>query len=134
MNMAERHTIVSEARGEPLPSGQVGARLYVPLSGSPSGRWSRDLSARLTTELMGRSAVGHLRLNDIVQGDHIVLEGVEESEAPNLADALQRAVEATNSACEDRLEQPNENMARDTADSIAQRIGGEAPPGVPPGT
>jgi hypothetical protein len=134
INMAERHTIVSEARGEPLPSGQVGARLYVPLSGSPSGRWSRDLSARLTTELTGRSAVGHLRLNDIVQGDHIVLEGVEESEAPNLADALQRAVEATNNACEDRLEQPNENMPRDTADSIAQRMGGDARPSVPPGS
>src|SRR5690349_11583629 len=92
--MPERHTIVSEARGEPLPTGRVGARLYVPLSGSPSGRWSRDLSARLTTELMGQSAIGHLRLNDIVQGDHIVLDGVEEREASNVADALRRAVEA----------------------------------------
>jgi hypothetical protein len=73
--MAERHTIVGEARGEPLPAGRVGVRLHVPLSGSPSGRWSRDLSARLTTELTGHSAVGHLRLNDIVQGDHIVLRG-----------------------------------------------------------
>jgi hypothetical protein len=132
INMAERHTIISEARGEPLPTGRVGARLYVPLSGSPSGRWSRDLSARLTTELAGRSAVGHLRLNDLVQGDHIVLEGVEEGEASNLADALQRAVDATNSACEDRAEQPNENMPRDTADAIAQRIGVNAPPDVPP--
>jgi hypothetical protein len=88
----------------------------------------------LTTELMGRSAVGHLRLNDIVQGDHIVLEGVEESEAPNLAHALQRAVDATNNACEDRAAHPNENMPRDTADAIAQRIGVDAPPGVPPGS
>ena len=132
--MAERHTIVSEARAEPLPTGRVGARLYVPLSGSPSGRWSRDLSARLTAELTGRSAVGHLRLNDLVQGDHIVLEGVEESEASNLADALQRAVEATNSACEDRAEQPDENMPRDTADAIARRIGVDTPPVVPPGS
>ena len=130
--MAERHTIVSEARGEPLPSGQVGARLYVPLSGSPSGRWSRSLSARLTTELTGQAAVGHLRLNDIVQGDHIVLEGVEEREGSKLADALQRAVDATNDACEDRAEKPNENMPRDTADAIAQRIGANAPPDVPP--
>ena len=131
--MAERHTIVSEARAEPLPSGRVGARLYVPLSGSPSGRWSRDLSARLTTELTGQSAVGHLRLNDIVRGDHIVLEGVEEGEASNLAGALQRAVDATNDACEDRAE-PNQNMSRHTADAIAQRIGVDAPPDVPPGS
>jgi hypothetical protein len=132
INMAERHTIVSEARGEPLPTGRVGVRLFVPLSGSPSGRWSRDLSARLTTELTGQSAVGHLRLNDIVQGDQIVLEGVEEREAPSLADALQRAVDATNNACEDRIEQPNENMPRDTADAIAHRIGVDAPPELPP--
>jgi hypothetical protein len=132
INMAERHTIVGEARGEPLPSGRVGVRLYVPLSGSPSGRWSRDLSARLTTELTGRSAVGHLRLNDIVQGDHIVLEGVEEREASNLAAALRRAVDATNNACEDRAELPNENMPRDTADAIAQQIGVDTPPDIPP--
>jgi hypothetical protein len=132
--MAERHTIVSEARGEPLPSGRVGVRLYVPLSGSPSGRWSRDLSARLTTELTGQAAVGHLRLNDIVQGDHIVLEGVEERETQTLADALQCAVDATNNACEDRIEHSNQNMPRDTADAIAQRVGVDAPPGVPPGS
>ena len=130
--MAERHTIVGEARGEPLPAGRVGVRLHVPLSGSPSGRWSRDLSARLTTELTGQSAVGHLRLNDIVQGDHIVLEGVEEREAPNLADALQRAVDATNDACEESGVQPTENMPRDTADAIAQRVVADAPPDVPP--
>jgi hypothetical protein len=130
--MAERHTIVGEARGEPLPAGRVGVRLHVPLSGSPSGRWSRDLSARLTTELTGQSAVGHLRLNDIVQGDHIVLEGVEEREAPNLADALQRAVDATNDACEERGVQPAENMPRDTADAIAQRVVADAPTDVPP--
>ena len=132
--MAERHTIVSEPRGEPLPSGQVGARLYVPLSGSPSGRWSRYLSARLTTELTGHAAVGHLRLNNIVQGDQIVLDGVEEREAANLADALRRAVDATNKACEDRDEQPNENMPRDTADAIAQRIGVHASADGPPGS
>jgi hypothetical protein len=132
--MAERHTIVSEARGEPLPSGRVGVRLYVPLSGSPSGRWSRDLSARLTTELTGRSAVGHLRLNDIVQGDHIVLEGVEEREASALAAALRRAVDATNDACEDRAEPPDENMPRHTADAIAQRIGTDGRADAPPGS
>ena len=132
--MAERHTIVGEARGEPLPAGRVGVRLHVPLSGSPSGRWSRDLSARLTTELTGQSAVGHLRLNHIVQGDHIVLEGVEEGEAPNLADALQRAVDATNNACEEHAAQTTENMPRDTADAIAQRVAVDAPRDAPSGS
>jgi hypothetical protein len=88
----------------------------------------------LTTELTGQSAIGHLRLNDIVQGDHIVLEGVEEREASNVADALRRAVEATNKACEDRGDQPNENMPRDAADAIAQRIGVDTPPVAPPRT
>jgi hypothetical protein len=129
--MAERHTIVGEARGEPLPAGRVGVRLNVPLSGSPSGRWSRDLSARLTTELTGHSAVGHLRLNNIVRGDHIVLEGVEEREAPDLAGALQRAVDATNSACEERAEQPMENMPGHTADAIAKRVVVDPSPDAP---
>jgi hypothetical protein len=132
--MAERHTIVGEARGEPLPAGRVGVRLRVPLSGSPSAHWSRDLSARLTTELTGQSAVGHLRLNHVVQGDHIVLEGVEEGEAPNLADALRRAVDATNNASEERAAQPTENMPRDTADAIAQRVVVDAPRDVPSGS
>ena len=95
----EEHRIVDEPSGEPLPVGRVGVRLRVPLSGSPSPRWSRDLSARLSNELTGHAAVGHLRLNDIVQGDHIVLEGVEAREAPNLADALRRAVDGANHAC-----------------------------------
>ena len=97
--MFEEHRIVAEPSGEPLPVGRVGVRLRVPLSGSPSPRWSRDLSARLSNELTGHAAVGHLRLNDIVQGDHIVLEGVEAREAPNLADALRRAVDGANQAC-----------------------------------
>ena len=85
--MFAEHRIVDQPSGEPLPVGRVGVRLRVPLSGSPSPRWSRDLSARLSNKLTGHAAVGHLRLNDIVQGDHIVLEGVEAREAPNLADA-----------------------------------------------
>jgi hypothetical protein len=134
MGMAERHSIVGEARGEPLPAGQVGVRLRVRLSGSPSGRWSRDLSARLTTELTGQSAVGHLRLDDIVQGDHIVLEGVEEGEAPDLAGALRRAIDATNDACEEGGAQPTENMPRHRADAIARRVAVDDPADAPPGS
>ncbi len=102
--MSEHHRIVGEARGEPLAAGRVGVRVRIPLSGCPSSRWSHDLSARLTNELVGHQAVGHLRLNDIVQGDQLVLEGVEAGEAPALAEALRRAVGATNEACPDEAE------------------------------
>ena len=89
------------AVGEPLPAGRVGVRLRIPLSGSPSARWSHDLSARLTVELTGHVAIGHLRLNEIVHGQEIVLEGVEAGEAPTIAGAVERAVDATNAACAD---------------------------------
>src|SRR5215218_6438715 len=109
--MTERHRIVGSASGEPLPDGRVGVRVRIPLSGCPSGRWSRDLSARLANELLGHPAVGHLRLNDIVQGDQIVLEGVEEREAPLLSSALARAVAATNADCTTDPE-PEANVAK----------------------
>jgi len=49
-------------------------------------------------ELVGHATVGYLRLNEIVQGDQIVLDGVEHQEAPALAVALCRAIDATNHA------------------------------------
>jgi hypothetical protein len=119
--MTEHHRLVGPARGEPLPDGRVGVRVRIPLSGCPSARWSRDLSARLSNELVGHAAVGHLRLNDLVQGDHIVLEGVEEREAPLLSDALARAVEATNAACPTERERPG-NIPQRHADAIAGDI------------
>lgn len=123
--MSEDHHIVGEPRGEPLPAGRVGIRVLVPLSGSPSRRWSRDLSARLTTELTGRHpAIGHLRLNDVVHGDHIVLEGVEDRDTGQLADALRRAVEATNRACTSDSE-AEADSARRQAEAIAQEIAAE---------
>jgi hypothetical protein len=122
--MTERHRIVGSATGEPLPDGRVGVRVRIPLSGCPSPRWSRDLSARLTNELVGHAAVGHLRLNEIVQGDHIVLEGVEEREASLLSDALARAVTATNAACPTESEGAG-NVSQPRADAIAGEIGVE---------
>jgi hypothetical protein len=119
--MSEHHRIVGEARGEPLPAGRVGIRARIPLSGCPSPRWSRDLSARLTNQLVGHVAVGHLRLNDIVQGDQVVLEGVEASEAPALAEALRLAVAATNDACPDEAERTSA-AARDDAQAIAHQV------------
>jgi hypothetical protein len=119
--MSEQHRIVGEARGEQLPAGRVGVRVRIPLSGCPSRRWSRALSARLSNELVGHAAVGHLRLNDIVQGDELVLEGVEAEEARPLAGALRRAVDATNAACAATPEPPA-GPAHADADAIAHDI------------
>jgi hypothetical protein len=121
--MSEEHQIVGLARGEPLPAGRVGVCLRFPLSGSPSPRWSRDLSARLALELTGRAAVGHLRLNELVQGHEIVLEGVESDEASNIAGAVERAVDATNSDCADSKDvDQSENAPRTEADGVARQV------------
>ena len=119
--MTEHHEIVGASHGEPLPKGRVGVRVRVPLSGCPSARWSHDLSARLATELVGHPAIGHLRLNDIVQGDQIVLEGVEEREAQLLSEALRRAIEATNAACTVDPS-PGGNVPQPEADAIAHKV------------
>jgi len=118
--MFEDHRIV-QVRGEPLPAGRVGVRVRARLSGCPSRRWSRHLSARLANELSGHKAVGHLRLNDIVQSDQIVLEGVEASEAPVLAGTLRRAVHASNYACPDPQDS-TANVPQGQADEIARQI------------
>ena len=121
--MSEDYRIVSRARGEPLPGRTFGVRVYVRLSGCPSRRWSRDPGARLIRELSGHAAVGHVRLNvnDVVQGDQIVLERVEASETTERAGALQRAVDAANRAGVDAPNQP-ENVTQGEADSIARDI------------
>jgi hypothetical protein len=119
--MIEDHQIVGESHGEPLPAGRVGVRVRVQLSGCPSGRWSTVLSANLYKQLLGHAAVGHLRLDEIVQGDEIVLDGVEESEAPTLAGTLQRAVDDTNKACT-RETDPTANVAQEDADAIARQV------------
>ena len=121
--MSEIHHIAGAARGEPLPEGRVGARVRMPLSGTPSPRWSRALSAQLANELTGHAAVGHLQLDEVVQGCELVLEGVEEREAPALGDCLMRAVEAAN-ACvpEHREAGPPTNMPPTEADRIAVMV------------
>ena len=121
--MTESYQIVSQARGEPLPEGCTGVRVRVQLSGCPSRRWSRDLAAQLSQELVGHTAVGHLRVNvdDIVQADQIVLEGVEQHEAPALGAALEQAVDAANRASTAVPNAPP-NMAQKEADGIARTI------------
>jgi hypothetical protein len=121
--MSEDFRII-EVRGEPLPAGSVGVRVRVRLSGCPSRRWSRDVIARLGNELVGHASVGYLRLNEIVQGDQIILEGVEGNEAPALADALRRAVDATNQTS--TIEQSSTaNVSQEEADAIADQIARE---------
>jgi hypothetical protein len=118
--MSEHHQIVGDARGEPLP-GSIGVRVRIQLSGCPSSQWSSALRVNLSNELVGHAAVGHMRLNDLVQGDQIVLEGVEASEAPTLAGSLQRAVEATNRA-QIGDQTTNANAEQEEADAVAHQI------------
>jgi hypothetical protein len=122
--MSEEHQIVGLASGEPLPEGHVGVCLRFPLSGTPSARWSRDLTARLGAELTGRAAVGHLRLNQLVQGREIVLEGVESDEASHIAGAVERAVDAANDDCaDDKHVNEDENDPQTTAHALADEVG-----------
>ena len=121
--MSEDYRIIGQFRGEPRPTGCVGVRVRVRLSGCPSRRWSQALAGRLATELAGHAAVGHLRINinEIVRGDQIVLEGVEASEATALVQPLQRAVDGANQAA---TREPNRdrNVTQREADAIAGQI------------
>jgi hypothetical protein len=94
----------------------------VPLSGAPGAHWSKTLAAHLTTELLGCSAVGHLHVNDVVQGRDIVLEGVEEADATILGDCLQRAVDAANQACCRDAPPAPVNMSPPEAQAIAGEV------------
>ncbi len=117
--MSEDYRIV-EVR-ESLPAGGVGVRVRVRLSGCPSRRWSRGVCARLASELVGHAAIGQLRHNEILQGDQILIEGVEEREAPALAYALQRAVDATNQALAGE-QSSTVKAAQKEGDAIADQI------------
>jgi hypothetical protein len=96
----------------------------IPVSGCPSHRWSRALTGHLVNELTGHAAVGHLRLNNIVQADQIVLEGVEAAEAPYLGDILQRAVDAINDALArtDARNRPDTNVSAAKPSAIARQV------------
>jgi hypothetical protein len=127
--MPEHHEIIGPARGEPLPADRAGARIRVPLDASPSPRWSGALTARLATGLTGHPAVGHLRLNGVVQGPDIVLEGVEQREAELLGPVLRAAIDAANHACAATDDQPptplnmDAAQARDVAHAVSVTVG-----------
>ena len=120
--MSESHQLSGAVHGEPLPSGRVGARVVVPLTGTPGPRWSRVLTAHLAQDLSGHRAVGHLHVSGIVQGRALVLEGVEPREAADLGRCLRRAVELANRACENDPAPCETNMSPDEARAIAQDV------------
>jgi hypothetical protein len=123
--MNETHAITGPARGECLPPDRVGARVRLPLECAPTPRWSDALAARLATALTGHAAIGHLRLNHLVQGSEIVLEGVESAEAEALGPVLRYAIAAANHACEDgRGDGPAAagNMDQGEADRLARAV------------
>lgn len=98
-------------------------RVRLRLSGCPSRRWSRAFAGHLATQLTGHAAVGHLRVNvnEIVQGDEIVLDGVEPSEAQALAEPLRHALDSANQAA---TAEPNSarNVTQREADNVAGQI------------
>jgi hypothetical protein len=121
--MSEDYRIIGRPRGEPRSLGDVGVRVRVQLSGRPSRRWTRDLGARLTRELVAHPGTAHLRVNvdELVQGDEIVLDGVEDREARALADAVHRAVDAANRANADETA-GSPNVSQGEADEVASHI------------
>lgn len=121
--MAEQHFISGPARGEPMPDGEVGARVRIPLSGTPTARWSRVVEGRLTKALIGHPHVGHLHIRHLVRGADLVLEGVEEREAEALGPALREAVAAANRKTAGDPPPPPENMSQELADRIAEALG-----------
>ena len=128
--MSESHQINGAVHGEPLPSGRVGARVVVPLSGTPGPRWSQVFTAHLAQDLTGHRAVGHLHVNDVVQGRALVLEGVEDREAAALGRCLRHAVELANRACGSDPAPCVANMtprqAQEIAEEVEQELGAQA--------
>ncbi len=121
--MSEVYRIISPPRAEPRALGDAGVLVRVQLSGRPSRRWSHGLGARLTSELLGHPSAAHLRVNvdDLVQGDEIVLDGIEDRDAPGLADALRRAVDATNQVDVEESDRVP-NVTQSEADTVASHM------------
>jgi hypothetical protein len=123
--MSESHQLDGEVHAEPLPSGRVGARVIVPLTGTPSAQWSRAFTAHLVQDLTGHRAVGHLHVSDIVQGRTLVLEGVEAQEAAALGPCLRHAIDLANRACQNDPAPSDANMSCGEAEAIARDVGTE---------
>jgi len=122
--VAEQHLIAGAARGEPLPAGRSGVRIRVPLSGTPSSRWSELFEGALAMRLLRQPGTSRLRLNRAVQGGELVLEEIDETSAERLGTAIREAVAAANEGMR-RAERPPSpsNMAQPEADRIAAALG-----------
>ena len=123
IGISEDYRIISAPRGEPRAHGDVGVCVRVQLSGCPSRRWSNNMGARLTTELLGHPGAAHLHVNvdELIQGDEIVLDGVEDRDTPGLASALQRAVDAANRANSNEADRVP-NVTQGEADAVASHV------------
>jgi hypothetical protein len=126
--MAEHHEITADAKGAARAAGCVGASVFIPLDAAPSKQWTRAMTVHLASELTGHPGVGHLRLNDVVQGSDIVLEGVEPSEAELLGPVLKRAIDAANRVCASDGDgvADHPNMSQEEADRLARSVGSGA--------
>jgi hypothetical protein len=95
----------------------------LPLDSAPTPRWSDAMSARLVFSLTGHAAVGHLKLDRLVQGSDIVIEGVEPGEAEQLGLVLRGAIDAANGVCDtDPVARPPRNMRQAQADDLARSV------------
>ena len=122
--MTEHHEIVGPARGLPRDARTVGACVRIVLDAPPTPRWSEALAVHLAAGLTGHPAVGHLTLNNVVQGAEIVLDGVEREEAELLGPVLREAIEAANRACEnvDDGTPSRPNMDPAEAENVARTV------------
>jgi hypothetical protein len=121
--MGETHNIVGPAQGTPQSAGQTGACIRLPLDAAPSPRWSKAFAAHLATDLVGHASVGHLRLDTVVQGAEIVLEGVEPAEAEALGRVVRTAIDETNQAApDDDGPKPPFSMPPAEAEGVARAV------------
>jgi len=132
----EQHRFAGEPHGEPMTEGQAGARIRIALDTPPSPRWSHTFASHLATELVGSPGVARLRLDHVVQGSHVVLEGIEEGRA--LGPALRASLDAANRACDRPApgegDPPNMDQATadDVAHAVAENLSRSAPPPASP--
>jgi hypothetical protein len=123
----EEHRFIAAPRGEPMSDARAGARVRIALDSPPGPRWSDAFASHLTRELMGMPGVARLSLDHAVQGDDVVLEGVELEEGQRIGPALKASLEAANRACARPApdEERPRNMDQATADRVAEAIAAE---------
>jgi len=122
--MAEKHTMVGHAEADPLPKGQKGARVRISLANPPSEQWARAFGNALSEiRPLGKQA-GHFSSgHGLVQGNEIVLVGVESKTGSELFKATTAALAQANKELEDQeKDQPSLNMSQEEADAIAAKF------------